>query len=69
MDWLPILIVVLPAILTFALGLLTNKPGYKKGKAVLTTIHKALEDDAIDSSEIEEFMDHFKKADDATDPA
>ena len=61
MDWLPIIIVILPPVLTFALGLITNKPGYKKGKAVLATINKALEDDTIDSSEIEEFMDHFKK--------
>ena len=61
MDLLPILIAILPPILTFILGLFTNKPGYKKGKAVLNTINKALEDDKIDSSEIEEFMDHFKK--------
>lgn len=62
MDWGPILIAVLPALLTFALGLFANKPGYKKGKAVLATIHKSIEDDKVDSSEIEEFMDHFKKA-------
>jgi len=61
MDWLPIVLAVLPAVLTFAFGLFSNKPGYKKAKAVLATINKALEDDAIDSSEIEEFMDHFKK--------
>ncbi len=61
MDWTPILAAVLPAVLTFALGLFANKPGYKKGKAVLGTIKKALDDDKIDSSEVEEFMDHFKK--------
>ncbi len=65
MDWLPVILAVLPALLTFGLGLFANKPGYKKGKAVLGTISKALEDDAIDSSEIEEFMDHFKKEPDA----
>ncbi len=62
MDWGTILIAVLPAILTFAFGLFANKPGYKKSKAVLTTIHKSIEDDKIDSSEVEEFMDHFEKA-------
>ena len=62
MDWMPILIVILPALLTFGLGLVTNKPGYKKGKAVLKTINKILDDDAVDSTEVEEFMDHFKKA-------
>ena len=62
MDWTPVLLAVLPAVLTFAMGLFSNKPGYKKGKAVLGTIQKALEDDKIDSSEVEEFMDHFKKA-------
>ncbi len=61
MNWLPIIVAVLPAILTFALGLFTNKPGYKKGKAVIATINKAIEDDKIDSSEIEEFINHFKK--------
>ena len=61
MEWTPILLAILPIILTFVLGLFLNKPGYKKGKAVLGTIHKALEDDKIDSSEVEEFMNHFKK--------
>ena len=61
MYWLPILLAVLPAILTFALGLFANNPGYNKVKAVLSTILKSIEDDKIYSSEIEEFMDHFKK--------
>ncbi len=61
MDWGPILIAVLPPLLTLVVGLFVNKPGYKKSKAVLGTIHKALEDDKIDSSDVEEFMDHFKK--------
>lgn len=61
MDFMPILIAILPIILTFILGLFINKPGYKKGKAVIATINKALGDDKIDSSEVEEFMDHFKK--------
>jgi hypothetical protein len=61
MDWTPILAAILPIVITFALGLVLNKPGYKKGKAVLATIQKALADDKIDSTEIEEFMDHFKK--------
>ena len=61
MDWGPILVALLPTVLTFALGLFINKPGYKKGKAVLNTINKALEDNAIDSTEVEEFMDHFSK--------
>ena len=61
MDWGELILLVLPTALTFILGLFVNKPGYKKGKAVIATINKALEDDKIDSSEIEEFMDHFKK--------
>ena len=61
MDWGSLLELVLPTVLTFIIGLIVNKPGYKKSKAVITTINKALEDDKIDSSELEEFMDHFKK--------
>ena len=61
MDFIPIIEAVVPIVLTFVLGLFINKPGYLKGKAVLGTINKALADDKIDSSEVEEFMDHFKK--------
>ena len=61
MDFIPILEAVVPIVLTFIIGLVINKPGYLKAKAVLKTINKALEDDKIDSSEVEEFMDHFRK--------
>ena len=61
MDWTPILLSILPIILTFSLGLVVNKPGYKKSKAVIGTINRAIADDKIDSSELEEFLDHFKK--------
>ncbi len=61
MDWTPILLSILPIVFTFALGLVVNKPGYKKSKAVIGTINKAIEDDKIDSAELEEFLDHFKK--------
>ena len=61
MDWGPILVAILPPVLTFLIGLVVEKPGYKKSKAVIGTIKKSLEDDKIDSSELEEFMDHFKK--------
>jgi len=62
MDFIPIIEAVVPIVLTFLLGLILNKPGYKKGKAVIATINKALADDKIDSTEVEEFMGHFKKA-------
>lgn len=61
MDLIPIIEAVVPIVLTFLIGLVINKPGYLKGKAVLTTINKAIADDKIDSTEVEEFMDHFKK--------
>jgi len=61
MDFMPILEAIIPIVLTFIIGLFLNKPGYLKGKAVLKTVNKALDDDKIDSSEVEEFMDHFKK--------
>ena len=61
MDLIPILIDIIPYIITMVIGLFMNKPGYLKGKAVLNTINKALADNKIDSTEVEEFMDHFKK--------
>ena len=60
MDWMPILIAVLPPVLTFLIGLFANKPGYKKGKNVVATISKALEDDQISAEELKEIMSLFK---------
>jgi hypothetical protein len=61
MDWGPILIAVLPAILTFLIGLFRNKPGYLKSKNVMDMINRHIADDKIDSTEVEEWADLFKK--------
>ena len=60
MDWTPIIIAILPPLLTFLIGLVMNKPGYKKGKNVAATISKALEDDQVTADELQEIINLFK---------
>jgi len=44
----------------FLLGLFRQKPGYLKGKNVLSVINKALEDDVLSPEEIKEIHEIFK---------
>jgi hypothetical protein len=44
-------------VVTFVLGLVMNKPGYKKGKNVISTISKAFEDDQLTASEIKQIKE------------
>ena len=61
MDWLDLLLTVLPLALTFLIGLAIKSPIYQKGKGLLKSISKALEDDKISADELNEILDHFKK--------
>lgn len=60
MNWVELLVPVLALVLTFLLGLMRNKPGYAKGKNVLATVNKALEDDALTAEEIKAIIDAVK---------
>ena len=51
MDWLEIILMVLPYILTFLIGLAMKSPIYQTGKKVGLLVFKALEDDKIDAQE------------------
>jgi hypothetical protein len=44
-------------VVTFVLGLVMNKPGYKKGKNVISTISKAFEDDQLTAAEIKQIKE------------
>jgi len=61
MDWLEPVAYVLGLALTFAIGKVQQKPGYTKGKNVIATISKALEDDQLTAAEIKEIYALFKK--------
>lgn len=45
---------VLALVATFVLGWLKNKPGYTKGKNILASVSKALEDDKLTQAELDE---------------
>ncbi len=51
-----LLMLAAPAVVTFLLGLVSNKPGYKKGKNVVKTISSALEDDKLTAAEISQII-------------
>jgi len=51
------IIQLLAVVLTFVIGLFINKPGYKKGKNVVSTIAKAFEDDQLTAAEIREIKE------------
>ncbi len=61
MDWGELIKLVLPIAVTFVLGLLVNKPGYKKAKNIVNLAQKTIADDKLDSTELEEWADLFKK--------
>ena len=56
MDWGSLVMLIAPALVTFLLGLVANKPGYKKGKNVVKVLSAALEDDKLTATEIEQIL-------------
>ena len=56
MDWGAIIIMVLPPVITFLIGLVQNKPGYTKPKAVNAAITKALADNKVTAVELQEIL-------------
>lgn len=48
------------AVLTYFIGLVQNKPGYKKGKNIQKTLHDALADDVLTQEEIEQIYMQIK---------
>jgi len=63
MDWLELLVPIIALALSYGIGLIMNKPGYKKGKNIVATINKAFEDDKLTSDEVNEIVGLFKKQD------
>ena len=61
MDWNSIIEVVLPILLTFAIGYVANNPAYIKAKKLLKLASDALEDDKISKSEYKNFVDVISK--------
>jgi mannose/fructose/N-acetylgalactosamine-specific phosphotransferase system component IID len=47
-------------IITFGVGLVMNKPGYKKGKNIIDTLNKAIEDDKITADEAKNLYEMIK---------
>ena len=62
MDWLEPIAYVLGLLLTFGIGLIKQKPGYLKGKNVLSVVNKALADDTLTADEIKEIYALFKNS-------
>ena len=60
MDFGALLEILVPVVVTFLIGLFVNKPGYQKGKNVLNTLNKALEDDKLSAAEYQEIKALFK---------
>ena len=60
MDWLELLKPIIAMALTYGLGLVMNKPGYKKGKNVVNVVNKALADDQLTAEEIQAIVDAVK---------
>ncbi len=57
MDWAGLIIIVVPPILTYLLGLVKNKPGYKKVKNVGSVLDDMVEDDKVDNVELQGLID------------
>ena len=60
MDWLEPVAYVLALAITYAIGKVQQKPGYLKGKNVISVVSKALEDDQLTPEEIKEIYNLFK---------
>jgi len=57
MDWSGIIMLIIPPLATYLIGLVQNKPGYTKPKAVNAAITKALEDNKLTAAELQEIVD------------
>ena len=57
MEWLDLLYPVIAMGLTYLIGKVQEKPGYKKPKNVLGLLHEALEDDVLTADEIRAIVD------------
>jgi len=55
-----VLILLLPPILTFVVGLIFKSPIYQKGKRLVREVNKAFEDDKFTSEEIKAIRDVFR---------
>ena len=60
MDWGNLLIILVPIVVSFLLGLAIKSPIYQKGKAVLKEVSKALEDDKITAAEVTDILNALK---------
>lgn len=60
-----IIYMAIAAILTFLIGKFQEKPGYKKPKAVIDRLSKALEDRVLSPEEVKGIADVFEKEPDA----
>ena len=56
MDWSGIIMLIIPPLVTYLIGLVQNKPGYTKPKAVNAAITKALADNKITAAELQEIV-------------
>ena len=54
------IISILTIVLGFVFGLFTNKPGYKKFKAINKSLATALEDDNLSGTELKEIYEIIK---------
>jgi hypothetical protein len=61
MEWTDILLVVLPFVLTFLLGLVIKSPIYDKVKKGVTLLAKDIEDDKLTKEELKELWDAITK--------
>ena len=60
MDLIEILLIVIPPVITWVIGLFQNKPGYTKFKAVNAAIAKGLEDNKLTRAEAQAIVDALK---------
>jgi hypothetical protein len=61
MEWTDILLVVLPFVLTFLLGLVIKSPIYDKVKKGVTLLAKDIADDKLTKEELKELWDAITK--------
>ena len=55
-----LIINIVVIVLGFVLGLFKEKPGYIKGKAAISRLAKALEDDKLTAEEVNSIKELFK---------
>ena len=60
MDWNEIIYMVVAALGTFIIGLIRNKPGYKKSIETMEEIIKAANDGKVTKQEVEHIFEIWK---------